>query len=442
MRFLGAHVPVSVCTPPPGTPLTGRLPSSSPFFSGTRLGKSTAQVDVSWNTWIEEAPADLRDDTSLLRPWRAAPVRTVDAHVWLRAAQQDARSMLQASANYFTGFVGKWHLSSMPYQLNGFRSGREGHFPSRVTDATAAAAAAQLQRRFSEARETHFAPLVRRAGFNYTGALSVGNVLDWSALGAGVHNMDWEAQAGLEFLDLAASHVAAGRAAAYYLHLCTTPPTRRDPIAASARTRVCRPAGCARLGADGALPPRASILARTGATQACARAEHDAAHTLWVDDAVGALLGKLRSLGDEENTLFIVLADHQRVGKGTLYHGIRTPMVLQFPARVPGGQTLPASTLVSTLDVVPTVLDAAGLSPTRRTHPTTPPRYRTTRGGASTAGASCRSSRAPRRERRLRRLLRRRGGATSSTRSLARRRRSSTSAGGSSSRCTCPRSST
>ena len=36
-------------------------------------------------------------------------------------------------------------------------------------------------------------------------------------------------------------------------------------------------------------------------------------------------------------------------------------MVLQFPSRVPPGQTLPASTLVSSLDIVPTALDAAGL---------------------------------------------------------------------------------
>ena len=71
----------------------------------------------------------------------------------------------------------------------------------------------------------------------------------------------------------------------------------------------------------------------------------------------------MRRTHDEDNTLFIVLADHQRVGKGTLYHGLRTPMVLQFPAVVPAGQTLPASALVSSLDIVPTALDAAGLLP-------------------------------------------------------------------------------
>lgn len=36
---------------------------------------------------------------------------------------------------------------------------------------------------------------------------------------------------------------------------------------------------------------------------------------LWLDDAIGALLTKLRSLRQEENTLFIFLGDHQRVGE-------------------------------------------------------------------------------------------------------------------------------
>ena len=64
----------------------------------------------------------------------------------------------------------------------------------------------------------------------------------------------------------------------------------------------------------------------------------------------GRLLGALRDERAEDDTLFIALADHQRIGKGTFY-GVRTPMVLQWPARGAPALTLPASTLVTSLDI-------------------------------------------------------------------------------------------
>ena len=70
---------------------------------------------------------------------------------------------------------------------------------------------------------------------------------------------------------------------------------------------------------------------------------------------VGAILGELAGLGLERNTLFVALSDHQRFGKGALYHGTRTPMLLQWPGRVAPGQIFPTGTLVSSLDLVPTV---------------------------------------------------------------------------------------
>ena len=360
VRFLGAHVPVSVCTPSRYSFLTGRLPSSSPFYSATKKGKISAQVDISWNTWLEQGTAGLPCcGPGIPRP--CAPAR-----MWGCARRaKTLGSMLQA-AQYYTGFVGKWHLSPAPPELGPFMSASQGKFPEHITEENEAGLA-DLQARYAAAREEHLASKVRVTGFNYTGALSVGNVIDLTNLGLGVHNLDWEAQAGVDFLEEAHGHVASGHARAYFLHLCTTLTHSPGPNRGiCADPRLSEGGMLPRV--PNALPSRASVMARTGGAR-CGWQEYDAVHTLWVDDAIGALVNKLRALGDEENTLFIALADHQRVGKGTLYHGIRTPMVLQFPARVPGGQTLPASTLVSSLDIVPTALDAAGLLP----HPPHPP---------------------------------------------------------------------
>ena len=49
--------------------------------------------------------------------------------------------------------------------------------------------------RWEAAREEFFAPRIRQTGFNYTGALSIGNVVDMTRIGLALHNVDWEAQA-------------------------------------------------------------------------------------------------------------------------------------------------------------------------------------------------------------------------------------------------------
>ena len=51
VRFLGAHVPISVCTPSRYAILTGRLPSSSPFYLGHAPSAhidELGSVDVGW----------------------------------------------------------------------------------------------------------------------------------------------------------------------------------------------------------------------------------------------------------------------------------------------------------------------------------------------------------------------------------------------------------
>lgn len=91
-----------------------------------------------------------------------------------------------------------------------------------------------------------------------------------------------------------------------------------------------------------------------------------------MDDAVGRVMGKVRELGQEENTLFFFIADNggptqsttsQNGGlrgfKMTTFEGgPRVPFLMQWKGKVPAGQTYEFP--VMNLDLMPTFVTAAG----------------------------------------------------------------------------------
>ena len=91
-----------------------------------------------------------------------------------------------------------------------------------------------------------------------------------------------------------------------------------------------------------------------------------------LDEAVGAVLAALDESGLAESTLVVFSSDNGGVaaihsqrpfrgGKGSYYDGgIREPLIVRWPARVAGGRTL--DEVVGTLDLFPTLLDAAGIA--------------------------------------------------------------------------------
>lgn len=90
-----------------------------------------------------------------------------------------------------------------------------------------------------------------------------------------------------------------------------------------------------------------------------------------LDAGVGAVLDTLEATGASRDTLVIFLSDHGGQvpiasngpfdgGKGSLKEGgLRVPLLLAWPRALPGGRVYEPA--VSALDVVPTVLAAAGL---------------------------------------------------------------------------------
>ncbi len=98
-----------------------------------------------------------------------------------------------------------------------------------------------------------------------------------------------------------------------------------------------------------------------------------AAMTAALDEAVGAVMAKVRQAGLERNTMVVFLSDNgcpTITGAGTngplngqkvTYYegGIRVPFIAHWPGRIPAGQTYRQP--VVSRDVVPTFLAAAGI---------------------------------------------------------------------------------
>lgn len=79
------------------------------------------------------------------------------------------------------------------------------------------------------------------------------------------------------------------------------------------------------------------------------------------DQIVGEVMTALRESGQEANTLVIFMGDHgpaYQHGKMTPFHlGLHIPLVI----RLPGGKPLVSDSLVSELDLLPTLLDLLGI---------------------------------------------------------------------------------
>lgn len=89
-----------------------------------------------------------------------------------------------------------------------------------------------------------------------------------------------------------------------------------------------------------------------------------------LDTGVGMVLEKLEKAGKADNTLVIYMGDHGAQfsrGKATCYEGgLRIPMILCWPGQVKSGTV--REELVSTIDLLPTIIQAAGL-PSRASLP-------------------------------------------------------------------------
>lgn len=80
------------------------------------------------------------------------------------------------------------------------------------------------------------------------------------------------------------------------------------------------------------------------------------------DDAVGAIIAALEASGMAQDTLVVFLSDHGMpfpFAKSSVYdNSLRTPLIMRWPGRIAPGSL--ETGLVSTVDLLPTILDATG----------------------------------------------------------------------------------
>jgi hypothetical protein len=231
--------------------------------------------------------------------------------------------------SYATGMTGKWHL---------YNAG-----PNETYDHTA----------IQEA--------VRSCGFGTAEAVSHENLDDdWTNNGEFSHNMEFVTAKAIDFINASVDNNQE-----FFLYFNLTAPHESGDVCAALAELACLATREGTLTKEPVVPGmtkgvgcdahRQTVVDR--ANGACSNAVLGAT---WVDDAVGALVKHLRAVGQLNNTFFPFQQDHGEEGKGSVYEpGSRIAQFIHCPDLISTGMSFDG--LVSAIDIVPTILDYAGV---------------------------------------------------------------------------------
>lgn len=308
--MMGQHVVSPVCTPSRYNCLTGKYASraSNDIFL-KKMKKSDGQTVVEWNSFITE------NDITI-------------------------GNILQ-EAGYSTGFVGKNHAIEVPniYIPEDYFADPKN---SRIEKGLRSNAK-KFRKEFA------------KRGFNFAERIYDNNPSYIGLKDLAVHNLDWITEGGLEFLEQSKNDP-------FFLYFATTTPHGPYEINRSwGADRRITPLGILDEAVN-ILSSKEEIISRLDE----AGIEYSNAslatkgNVLYLDDALGALINKLKEIGQYENTLIVFFNDHGQLAKGTVYEGGTTSPSLIWKY---GGFECGASSdaIVSNIDFVPTLLDLVGV---------------------------------------------------------------------------------
>ena len=300
-RFNRFYVSSPVCTPSRYALITGRYAVRSKVLQKNQPTDQPAFIR--WNTFLSK-----EDKTS--------------AHLFKKAG-------------YVTGMVGKYHMGGE----FGHIGGNESYDDPAVKD-TIAAIYRKWQQNVKDV-----------AGFDYVESLYGNNLhIIGVPISMQYHNMEWITKGALDFID---QH----KDSPFFLYMAPTLPHVPGPLESLKADPKVTAAGMLDAPITGVQASRESVFERTRA----AGIDDENAPMTWLDDGIGAVLERLEKYGLMENTIIVFASDHQSPrAKMTCYEdGANAPGAIMWKGKIKAGQVHDA--LVTNVDIVPTILELAGI---------------------------------------------------------------------------------
>lgn len=309
------HVPSPVCIPSRFTALTGAYPSRA------------VSTEFAAGSWL------------FGYPWVGQNTRINDETITLPHRLQDA--------GYFTGAVGKNHV----IDVDGYRRIRHDGDIKDPENIRILARNARLQKQ-----------AYHGAGFDFAERLYYDNIMGNGPRVLNPGNIDWITEGALNFID-----EAAQKDQPFYLYFATTSP--HGPYGMwDTGDRRATPEGMLKKTPD--VQPSGQEIAKRLREAGYKRGDRHwkvAGDNMWTDDALAAVIEKLRETGELDNTIIIFFNDHGvESGKTTIYQGgMLTLGVVSGPEQYVKGGRLDQS-LTSSVDFGETILNWANYEGNRK----------------------------------------------------------------------------
>ena len=236
---------------------------------------------------------------------------------------------------YKTGMVGKNHV----IEANGLKG-----FPDFNADANEPEIKKRVEDNYKKTRQA-----ILDNGFDYAEGIYHNNPDFIGVKELAVQNMDWIAEAGVNFINQNKNNP-------FFLYFATTIP--HGPTNA-ARSWEANP----KITATGYLDEAPNVLpARNTLTKRLREAgitEQQKENVLWLDDALGALIQKLEEYNILDNTIIFFFNDHGQKAKGTLYQGglLNASIIWKSRGFKCGNKS---QAKISNVDFAPTIIELAG----------------------------------------------------------------------------------